>query len=104
MASRYDGRCSYCSNNLASSTFVDDGVLCITNAESLEPKFDPSMLEVSPFLEKQEKAERGELPLSEMKELIEIMKLQKEIMKLKKEMVKIENAPTGGGGIGPSHQ
>jgi hypothetical protein len=79
--------------------FVDDGVLCITNAESQEPKFGPSMLEVSPFLEKQEKAKRGELPVSEMKELIETMKLQNEMEKLQKEMEKIRNAPIGGGGI-----
>jgi hypothetical protein len=72
--------------------FVDDGVLCITSADSQEPKFGPSMLEVSPFLLKQEKAERGELSVSEMKELIEIMKLQKE-------MEKIKNQPAGGGGI-----
>jgi hypothetical protein len=79
--------------------FVDDGVLCITSADSQEPKFGPSMLEVSPFLEKQEKAKRGELPVSEMKELIETMKLQNEMEKLQKEMEKIRNAPIGGGGI-----
>jgi RNA polymerase sigma factor (sigma-70 family) len=77
--------------------FVDDGVLCITSAESQEPKFGPSMLEISPFMEKQEKAKRGELPVSEMKELIEVMKLQNEMTKLEKEMDKIKNAPVGGG-------
>jgi hypothetical protein len=65
--------------------FVDDGVLCITSEASSSSKFAPSMLEVSPFLEKQEKAERGELSVDQMKELFEIMKLQKEMHKLKDE-------------------
>jgi hypothetical protein len=77
--------------------FVDDGVLCITSADSQEPKFGPSMLEVSPFLEKQDKAERGELSVSEMKELIEIMKLHNEMEKLRKEMDQIRNMPVRGG-------
>jgi hypothetical protein len=79
--------------------FVDDGVLCITSEASQDSKFGPSMLEASPFLEKQEKAERGELPVDEMKNLIEIMTVQKEIVKLKKEMEKIRSTPIGGGGI-----
>ena len=41
--------------------FVDDGILCITSQESERTKFDPSMIEHTPFMEKREKAERGEL-------------------------------------------
>jgi len=64
--------------------FVDDGILCITSQESARTKFDPSMIEHRPFMEKREKAERGELTADEMKELIEIVKLQKELEKLER--------------------
>ena len=64
--------------------FVDDGILCITSQESERTRFDPSMIEHTPFMEKHEKAERGELSVDEMKELIEIVKLQKELEKARR--------------------
>jgi hypothetical protein len=61
--------------------FVDDGMLCITSEDSAGP-FPPSMREPSPILQKSEKAERGELSLAEMKELLEELKVRQQIMAL----------------------
>jgi hypothetical protein len=61
--------------------FVDDGMLCITSEDSAGP-FPPSMREPSPILQKTEKAERGELSLAEMKELVETLKVRQQIMDL----------------------
>ncbi len=66
--------------------FVDDGILCITSQETedqISKGFGPSMAaEPSALMEKLGKAERGELELNEMKELVEIMKTLAEIRKL----------------------
>ena len=67
--------------------FVEDGMLYITSAES-EDRWDVwsrRCAEPSPILQKIEKAERGELSLSEMKELIELLKTREQIMKLTEE-------------------
>ena len=64
--------------------FVEDGILYITSAESEGTfgAFAPAMAEPSPILQKVEKAERGELSVSEMQELLEILKTREQIMKL----------------------
>ena len=64
--------------------FVDDGILYITSAESEDPwgRFGPAIAEPSPILQRAEKAKRGELSLSEMKELLELLKTREQIMKL----------------------
>jgi RNA polymerase sigma factor (sigma-70 family) len=61
--------------------FVDDGVLCITSQDAEQTRFGPSISETSPFQEKIEQAERGELSVPEMKQVIEVVKLQKELRK-----------------------
>jgi RNA polymerase sigma factor (sigma-70 family) len=64
--------------------FVEDGILYITAAESEDPwrRFGPAIAEPSPILQKAEKAKRGELSLSETKELLELLKTREQIMKL----------------------
>ena len=64
--------------------FVDDGILYITSAESEDPwaRFGPSISEAPPILQKAKKAKRGELSLSETKELLELLKTRDQIMKL----------------------
>jgi RNA polymerase sigma factor (sigma-70 family) len=59
--------------------FVDDGILCITSQDSGSSAFVPTNLGPSPLQEKLLKADRGELAVAEMKELIEILKLQREL-------------------------
>ena len=61
--------------------FVEDGLLFITS-EDAEGPLRPSMREPSPILQKTEKAERGELSLAEMKELLEALKVRQQIMNL----------------------
>jgi RNA polymerase sigma factor (sigma-70 family) len=70
--------------------FVDDGMLYITSQESADTLLPPATASPTPLQEKVERADRGELSLTEMKELIEILKLRREIEKLR-------NAPEGGG-------
>ncbi len=67
--------------------FVEDGMLYITSTESEDTvgALGPAIAEPSPILQKAEKAERGELSLSEMKELIELFKTREQIMKLSAE-------------------
>lgn len=61
--------------------FVEDGILYITSLNSMG-RFDPTMHEPSPVLEKIKKAERGELSPTEMKDLIELLKSQAEVRRL----------------------
>jgi hypothetical protein len=61
--------------------FVEDGVLCITSLKSMG-RFDPTMHEPSPSMERVKKAERGELSSTEMKDLIELLKSQAEARRL----------------------
>jgi len=78
--------------------FVDDGILCITSAES-EGTLGPSMHEPSPLDENVAKAERGELTLKEMKELIELLKTREEV----RELAEPHEGPViGVGGFGGS--
>jgi hypothetical protein len=63
--------------------FVEDGILVITAAESEKPgSLPPSMARPSPIFEKVVRAERGELTVSELKELIEYHKLLNEVQRL----------------------
>ena len=64
--------------------FVEDGILYITSKESEDRwgVLGPAIAEPSPILQKAEKAERGEMSLSEMKNLIELFKTREQIMKL----------------------
>ena len=57
--------------------FVEDGVLCVTSVKSMG-RFDPTMHEPSPIMERVKNAERGELSPTEMKDLIELLKSQAE--------------------------
>jgi hypothetical protein len=61
--------------------FVEDGVLCITSLKSMG-RFDPTMHEPSPIIERVKKAERGELSPTEMKDLIDLLKSQAEARRL----------------------
>ena len=61
--------------------FVEDGVLCVTSLKSMG-RFDPTMHEPSPIMERVKKAERGELSPTEMKDLIELLKSQAEARRL----------------------
>ena len=61
--------------------FVEDGVLCITSLKSMG-RFDPTMHEPSPIMERVKKAERGELSPTEMKALIELLKSQADARRL----------------------
>ena len=58
--------------------------LYITSSESEDPwgRFGPAIAEPAPILQKAEKAKRGELSLSETKELLELLKTREQIMKL----------------------
>ncbi len=65
--------------------FVEDGILVITGEDSaVQGHLPPSMADPAPILDNAvEKAERGELTSSEMKELIEVIKLQRQLLQLK---------------------
>ena len=57
--------------------FVEDGILYITSSADSEDRWGvlgPAIAEPSPILQKAEKAKRGEMSLSEMKELVEYSK------------------------------
>jgi RNA polymerase sigma factor (sigma-70 family) len=63
--------------------FIVDGMLYITSLESAQSSsLPPSMPMPSPHMEQLEQAERGELTLDEMKELVEKLKARKEIEEL----------------------
>jgi RNA polymerase sigma factor (sigma-70 family) len=64
--------------------FVDDGILCITSAESEDAwaRFGPAIAEPPPILQRAKKAKRGELSLSDTKEVLELLKTQEQIRKL----------------------
>ena len=64
--------------------FVEDGMLYITAGESEVAKrhLEPAMAEPSPILQKVARAERGELSLSEMQELVELLKTREQVTKL----------------------
>jgi RNA polymerase sigma factor (sigma-70 family) len=64
--------------------FVEDGLLYITSEESagLSGRLAPAIVEPSPILQKVAKAESGELSLTEMQELQELLKTREQIVKL----------------------
>ena len=60
---------------------VEDGMIFITSAESEGP-LDPAIHDPRPILEKAAKAERGELSVKEMEELIEQFKAREQVRRL----------------------
>ena len=92
--------------------FVDDGILYITSAESGDPwkRFGPAIAEPPPILQKAEKAKRGELSLSETKEVLELLKTRAQIAKLEEgdaEVVilqRIEKAKRGELGLSETNE
>ena len=64
--------------------FVEDGLLFITSNESEGQwgTLGPAISEPTPLLQQAEKAERGELSLKEMKELIEVFRTREQIRML----------------------
>jgi RNA polymerase sigma factor (sigma-70 family) len=62
--------------------FVDDGILVITSPERAELPLPPSMSEPAAIMQDIERAERGELKVERMKELIEVLKTRNELRKL----------------------
>ena len=76
--------------------FVEDGTLCITSADS-EGRFGPAIHEASPLAIQAEKAERGELTLTEMKDLIEVYKTRAQIKRLAAGEEEQPKPITGGG-------
>ena len=69
-------------NQLDLVYFVDDGALCITSKKSMD-RFDfTAVHEPTPLILRAEKAERGELSLTEMKDLVELVKTRAEVRKL----------------------
>jgi RNA polymerase sigma factor (sigma-70 family) len=63
--------------------FIDDGMLYITSDESEDgPSLGPPMREPSQFHFNVEKAERGELTLEQMKELIEFLETRHDVLEL----------------------
>jgi RNA polymerase sigma factor (sigma-70 family) len=79
-------------NQIDLAYFVEDGILYITSAEGEKHSLGPPMHEPSPIELKLEKAERGELTVKEMAELIELLKARAEVTKLTR------GVPEGKGG------
>jgi hypothetical protein len=76
--------------------FIVDGMLYVTSAESAnDGSIPPSLPSPSPRMEKLEKAQRGELTVAELKDLIEMLKCQAEIESIQTEK------NTVWGGVGP---
>jgi RNA polymerase sigma factor (sigma-70 family) len=76
--------------------FIVDGMLYVTSSEAADDgSIPPSLPSPSPRMEKLEKAQRGELTVEEMKDLIEMLKCQAEIKAIQTE------ESTVWGGVGP---
>ncbi len=71
--------------------FVEDGILVITSADS-EAHLPPTMQTPPPITERLQKAERGEMSISEMKELMEFMQIRRQLHLMKQAM----ETPYGG--------
>jgi hypothetical protein len=92
--------------------FVDDGILYITSAQSEDPwrRFGPAIAEPPTILQRTEKAKRGELSLSETKEVLELLKTRAQIAKLEEgeaEVVisqRIEKAKRGELGLSATNE
>ncbi len=80
--------------------FVDDGILVITSDSAEDMALPPSQMGPSPFLRKQEKLERGEMTIQEMKGFAEDLKVKTEIMKQLHELNKLDEGTSGGMGGG----
>lgn len=59
--------------------YVEDGVLVITSPDSEDTHLPPSMMTPTPIMDRLEKAERGELSASEMKELLKVLMLRRQL-------------------------
>ncbi len=77
--------------------FVDDGILVISSQESGDQAgLDPAQIGPSPLVKKQDKLERGEMTIQEMKQFAEELKVKTEIMKQLRELHSLDEG-TGGG-------
>jgi RNA polymerase sigma factor (sigma-70 family) len=63
--------------------FVEDGILVVTAEDSANQPLPPSMRRPSPLMEKMEKAERGDLSLTEIEDLLKYLKARETLLKLK---------------------
>jgi RNA polymerase sigma factor (sigma-70 family) len=61
--------------------FVEDGMLVITSESSAGKPLPPSMRGATPLTEKMEKAERGELTMEEMEDLLKYLKTRETVLK-----------------------
>ena len=77
--------------------FVEDGILVITSEDRAKEPLPPSVATPAPIGKMIEKSERGELSSSELKELIEVIKLRRQV-KLMHE--NYDAPPPAGGAIG----
>lgn len=59
--------------------FVEDGILVITGEDAAKKPLPPPMAGPSPLDQMLEKSERGELSSTELKELIEVLKLRRQV-------------------------
>jgi hypothetical protein len=76
--------------------FVEDGILVITSHDSAyQNHLPPSMTRPMPIFEMQVKANRGELTLDELKELVEVLKLRNEVSRLASGEGAKERRPAG---------
>jgi RNA polymerase sigma factor (sigma-70 family) len=76
--------------------YVDDGILVITNEGSEQTGLRPTTVKPSPFHVKQERAERGEMSIEELKQFVEELKVRKQMKELLDE---IQYGRRPGGGI-----
>ena len=59
--------------------FVEDGILVITSEDRAKEPLPPSVATPAPIGKMIEKSERGELSSSELKELIEVIRLRRQV-------------------------
>jgi hypothetical protein len=77
---------------------VKDGYLMITSEESLDEELPGDPSEPPPILLKQRRAERGEMPVEELKEFVEELKLRKEMMDTLRQLRSVDPQSRLGGG------
>ena len=77
--------------------YVDDGILVITSQESGEQAgLSPSQIGPSPYMKKQDRAERGEMSTEELKQFAEELRVRAEVMKQLRELNKLDEGTAGG--------
>jgi RNA polymerase sigma factor (sigma-70 family) len=76
--------------------FVQDGILIITSDDLAHMPLPPAVATPAPIAKMLEKSERGELTSTELKELIEVIKLRRQV----RLMHEAYETPYGGGGSG----